>query len=56
MLPVYFTLPADFATNTMAYIGGFAEDLLVPITIICGIGLFFMVANWVISKFRSKKA
>ncbi len=56
MLSVYFTLPADFATDTLAYIGGFASDLIVPITIVCGIGLFFLVANWVISKFRSKKA
>jgi hypothetical protein len=51
MLPVYFTLPADFATSSLAYVGGLITDLSVPIYLLVGITLGMWIINFVVGLF-----
>lgn len=49
-----FTLPADFASSTLAYIGSFFTDLATPIYIVIGLALAMWVINFVIGLFTRR--
>lgn len=53
MLPV-FTLPADFATATLAYIGTLFTDLATPIYILVGLALGMWIINFVVGMFTRR--
>jgi hypothetical protein len=48
MLPVLFTLPADFVTSSVAYIGYFFTDLSSLLVIAIGVPLAFYVIKKII--------
>lgn len=54
ILPVYFTLPEDFATSSLAYIGGLITDLSTPIYILVGITLAMWIINFVVGLFTRR--
>lgn len=49
-----FTLPADFATATLAYIGNLFTDLATPIYILIGIALGMWIINFVVGLFTRR--
>jgi hypothetical protein len=54
MLPILFTLPADFASTSLAYVGSLVTDLSVPIYIIIGISLGMWIINYVVGLFSRR--
>lgn len=50
-----FTMPTNFATGTIAYVGALFTDLSLPIYILIGFSVFFLVGNWLFEKFKEKK-
>ncbi|MBE3095480.1 MAG: hypothetical protein IMZ52_10655 [Actinobacteria bacterium] len=53
--PSFFTLPVDFATGSIAYVGGLFTDLNTPIYILIGFSLAFLVGDWIVGKFKTKE-
>jgi hypothetical protein len=49
-----FTLPADFASTSLAYIGTLITDLSTPIYILIGISLGMWVINYVVGLFTRR--
>jgi len=53
-LLVLFTLPSDFASATLAYVGNLITDLAVPIYIIIGIVLGMWIINFIVGLFTRR--
>ncbi len=49
-----FTMPANFATGTLAYVSGLFTDLSTPIYIVIGFLLFFLIADWLTNHFKKR--
>jgi len=49
-----FTLPTDFATNSLAYIGTLITDLASPIYIVVGLALGMWVINFIVGLFTRR--
>jgi hypothetical protein len=49
-----FTLPVDFATSSLAYIGALITDLATPIYILIGISLGMMIINFIVGLFSRR--
>jgi len=51
---ILFTLPADFASTSLAYIGSYFTDLKEPLFLIVGTAMFMWVGGWIVGKITSR--